>query len=311
MKLSILTATYNRENTLSKLYQSIASNLYDKLEVEWLIMDDGSTDSTKKLVQDFIDKSNFSIKYYYQDNKGKMSAINNLVKYAQGELIIECDSDDYFMENAFEKIYSKAGYLLEDDELYALIFLRDMSNMKVSGKNFKREDFKTSLFDMYFKENMDGEKIILYKTSVRKMYKYVLEEAEKFSTEARMHYKIEEKYKVKCFNLEVVSGEYLQQGYTKNINKIFIENPLGYFKYFKEILSRDIRGITFDKRLYVVKHYILFAVLSKSRIDIKCIKNFVNKFLVFLLYWPGVLKSKIFMKNIGKISHETQAIDNC
>lgn len=297
MKLSILTATYNRENTLPKLYQSIVSNLYDKLEVEWLIMDDGSTDSTKSLVQDFIDKSKFSIKYYYQDNKGKMSAINNLVKYAQGELIIECDSDDYFMENAFEKIYSKAGCLLDDNELYALIFLRDMSNIDVSGKKFIVEDKKTSMFDMYFKENMNGEKIILYKTSVRKMYEYVLEENERFSTEARMHYKIEEKYKVKCFNLEIVSGEYLEQGYTKNINKVFVENPVGYFNYFKEILARDIRGITFSKRLYVVKHYILFAVLSKSRIDVKYIKNFVNKFLVFLLYVPGVMKSKRFIKN--------------
>lgn len=300
MKLSILTATYNRENTLPKLYQSIVSNLYDKLEVEWLIMDDGSTDSTKSLVQDFIDKSKFSIKYYYQDNKGKMSAINNLVKYAQGELLIECDSDDYFMENAFEKIYSKAGCLLDDNELYALIFLRDMSNIDVSGKKFIVEDKKTSMFDMYFKENMNGEKIILYKTSVRKMYEYVLEENERFSTEARMHYKIEEKYKVKCFNLEIVSGEYLEQGYTKNINKVFVENPVGYFMYFKEILARDMRGVTFGKRLYVVKHFILFAVLSKRKIDLNSIRDFVNKFLVAILFVPGKIKTKRFVNNIIK-----------
>lgn len=300
MKLSILTATYNRENTLPKLYQSIVSNLYNKLEVEWLIMDDGSTDSTKRLVQDFIDNSKFSIKYYYQENKGKMSAINNLVEHAQGELLIECDSDDFFMENAFEKIYSKAGCLLEDNELYALIFLRDMSNIEVSGKKFEVEDRKTSMFDMYFKENMDGEKIILYKTSVRKMYRYELEANEKFSTEARMHYKIEEKYKVKCFNLEIVSGEYLEQGYTKNINKIFMENPVGYFMYFKEILARDIRGITFSKRLYVVKHYILFAVLSGCGIDVRGITNFLNKFLVLILFVPGNIKTKKFVKNNSK-----------
>lgn len=300
MKLSILTATYNRENTLPKLYQSIVSNLYDKLEVEWLIMDDGSTDSTKSIVQGFIDNSKFSIKYYYQENKGKMSAINNLVQHAQGELLIECDSDDFFMENAFEKIYSKAGCLLDDNELYALIFLRDMSNIDVSGKKFIVEDKKTSMFDMYFKENMNGEKIILYKTSVRKMYEYVLEENERFSTEARMHYKIEEKYKVKCFNLEVVSGDYLEQGYTKNINKVFVENPVGYFNYFKEILARDMRGVTFSKRLYVVKHFILFAVLSKRKIDLNSIRDFVNKFLVAILFVPGKIKTKRFVNNIIK-----------
>jgi len=296
VKLSILTATYNREKILTKLYKSIESNLYDKLDIEWLIMDDGSTDSTKGLVQSFMNNSKFPIKYYYQENKGKMSAINSLVEYAQGELLIECDSDDYFMENAFEKIYSKIEHLLKDDELYALIFLRDMSNIDVSGKKFKVEDKKTSMFDMYFKENMDGEKIILYKTSVRKMYKYELEAQEKFSTEARMHYKIEEKYKVKCFNLEIISGEYLEQGYTKNINKVFMENPVGYYYYFKEILGRDIRGITFNKRLYVIKHYILFSYLSKNKINIKDIKNISNKFLVSVLYAPGIILVKDFVK---------------
>lgn len=47
MKLSILTATYNRANLLKRVYKSIVDNLYDKLDVEWLIMDDGSNDNTR------------------------------------------------------------------------------------------------------------------------------------------------------------------------------------------------------------------------------------------------------------------------
>ena len=48
MKISILTPTYNRANLLSKLYESILKNLNSDVETEWLIMDDGSTDVTKK-----------------------------------------------------------------------------------------------------------------------------------------------------------------------------------------------------------------------------------------------------------------------
>lgn len=297
MKLSILTATYNRANTLTRLYESIISNLYEKLEIEWLIMDDGSIDYTQSLVQAFIKDSKISIKYYKQENKGKMSAINNLINYAQGELIIECDSDDYFMKNSFKNIYNKSNILLNNNNLYALIFLRDMSNTKVSGNKFYIEDKETTMFDMYFKENMDGEKILLYNTAIRKKYSYILEENEKFSTEARMHYKIEEKYKVKCYNIEIISGDYLQQGYTKNINKIFKNNPIGYYKYFKEILERDIKGIKFNKRMYVIKHYILFEILSKKKLEIRYIKNLINKILVVLLYIPGIIKTKKFIKN--------------
>ena len=48
MKLSILTATYNRGTYLQKLYDSIKENLKYNLNCEWIIVDDGSTDDTKK-----------------------------------------------------------------------------------------------------------------------------------------------------------------------------------------------------------------------------------------------------------------------
>ena len=57
MKISILTATYNRANLLSKLYKSIVNNLIDGVDAEWLIMDDGSIDETKEVVQKFIEEN--------------------------------------------------------------------------------------------------------------------------------------------------------------------------------------------------------------------------------------------------------------
>ena len=51
MKLSILTATYNRGDYLIKVYESIKNNIIEELLIEWLIMDDGSTDNTEKIVK--------------------------------------------------------------------------------------------------------------------------------------------------------------------------------------------------------------------------------------------------------------------
>ena len=50
LKISILTATYNREKLLPKLYQSLVQNSETYANFEWLIMDDGSTDGTNELV---------------------------------------------------------------------------------------------------------------------------------------------------------------------------------------------------------------------------------------------------------------------
>ena len=53
MKVSVLTATYNRAELLKNLYNSILKNIKFGLDIEWLIMDDGSTDETKEIVQNF------------------------------------------------------------------------------------------------------------------------------------------------------------------------------------------------------------------------------------------------------------------
>ena len=104
MKISVLTSTYNRGNLLKKLYNSLIQNSNYNVDVQWLIIDDGSKDDTKNIVKDFKDENKIEIKYFYQENQGKMLAINKLVKEANGDLIIECDSDDYFTEDAFDII---------------------------------------------------------------------------------------------------------------------------------------------------------------------------------------------------------------
>ena len=106
MKISILTPTYNRANLLDKLYASILvnSNSCNNIQIEWLVMDDGSIDNTKRVVEEYSKERIIDVQYFHQDNKGKMVAINELVKKATGDLIIECDDDDFFTKDAFKII---------------------------------------------------------------------------------------------------------------------------------------------------------------------------------------------------------------
>ena len=121
MKISILTPTYNRGELLKNLYNSLLENADYGMQVEWLIMDDGSTDGTQEIVENFS-KEKIDIKYFKQENKGKMEAINNLIKYATGELIVDCDSDDYFTKDAFKIV--KEEYEKNTEEIYGLCFLK-------------------------------------------------------------------------------------------------------------------------------------------------------------------------------------------
>ena len=294
MKLSILTATYNRSNYLPKLYESIKENLKYKVTPEWIIVDDGSTDDTKNIVQGFIDENKVIIKYLYQKNSGKMSAINEAVKMATGDLIVDCDSDDCFTNNSFEIIEKNSEKLLQNEELYGLVFLKSEENGKISGKEFSQKEHITTMFDLYFKDDIGGEKIIVYNSKIRKQYSHQLEHNEKFITEARMYHKMDEKYKLFAINEVIEQGSYIEDGYTKNINKTFKECPYGYYMYFKELFQKDMKGVMFSKRLYAIKHYILFGYLTKNKFNVNVIKDGFNKLLYIILYLPGIMKSRRF-----------------
>lgn len=295
MKISVLTATYNRANLLPRLYESIVNNIKDNIDVEWIIIDDGSKDNTKETVENFIKENKIVIKYFFQENQGKMQAINNVIQYAQGDLLIECDSDDYFTNNAFksiEKAYNENKN--NNDKYYALCFLKYNQNKENMGRNF-REKF-TTMFDLYFKQGENGEKALVFNTEIRKQYKYELENKEKFVTEARMFHKMDEKYNIICINEPIMICEYQNEGYTKNIKKQFVENPYGYFNYFREILQKDMRGVLFKKRLYVIKHYILFSTLTSQKKILKNIKGILNKILIIILFIPGRIMTKLKIK---------------
>ncbi|MEI3411775.1 MAG: glycosyltransferase family 2 protein [Clostridia bacterium] len=290
MKISVLTSTYDRGNLLKKLYNSLIQNSNYNVDVQWLIIDDGSKDDTKNIVKDFKDENKIEIKYFYQENQGKMLAINKLVKEANGDLIIECDSDDYFTEDAFDIIkneYQKC----DKSDIYALCFLKYDQNGNNMGNLFKNE--KTTMFDLYFKEGENGEKALVFFADVRKKYKHELEHNEKFVTEARMYHKMDVKYKMICINKPIMICEYQKDGYSKNIIKQFKNNPYGYYKYFQEILEKDMKGVKFSKRLYVIKHYILFGKLINAKKSLNKIMSTKNKILYCLLYVPGRIKTKM------------------
>ena len=81
-----------------------------------------------------------------------------------------------------------------------------------------------------------------------------------------------------------------------NIKKQFKNNPYGYYKYFQEILEKDMKGVKFSKRLYVIKHYILFGKLINAKKSLNKIMSTKNKILYCLLYVPGRIKTKMKFK---------------
>jgi glycosyltransferase involved in cell wall biosynthesis len=99
---SIIIPTYNRANLLSKAIESVIEQTYTNWEL--IIVDDGSTDHTKELVENYSKKDN-RFRYVYQENAERSTARNNGIKNANGEYICFLDSDDYFLTNRLQSLY--------------------------------------------------------------------------------------------------------------------------------------------------------------------------------------------------------------
>lgn len=298
MKISILTATYNRKELIPNLYESILKNITKNIDIEWLIMDDGSTDGSNIYFKKIIKENKINIKYFYQKNQGKMIAINNLLDYITGDLVIEIDSDDYFCNDVFSMILKDYDLIKNDNKIYGLLYLRKiLGNYKLYKFPFDNKVIK--LYDLYYKHEYKAlEAVQIIKADIRKRYKHKLEKDEKFITEDRLYHEIDKNYNgLYLLNKEIINSEYFEDGYTKNINSIFKKYPNGYYKYFNELLEFDMRGVLFKKRLYMIKHLILFQILSNNKLNSTLKeKSLFNKLLIVLLYFPGKIKTKSWVK---------------
>ena len=90
--VSVIIPTYNREHTILRAVNSVISQDYKHFEI--IIVDDGSTDNTKKLFENRSD-----VIYKYQENKGVSVARNFGISHAKGDYIAFLDSDDEWLSH--------------------------------------------------------------------------------------------------------------------------------------------------------------------------------------------------------------------
>lgn len=137
-KVSIIIPSYNRAGLLGRALRSVQAQTYASWEL--LIIDDGSNDNTKELVEEFC-KSDKRIRYFkpWDRNKGVSASRNYGIKLSKGELIAFLDSDDEWLVAKLEKqveLYDREQYLLcHSDEIWIRNGLRvnQMKKHKKSG----------------------------------------------------------------------------------------------------------------------------------------------------------------------------------
>jgi glycosyltransferase involved in cell wall biosynthesis len=103
-RISVIIPTYNRAHCLATAIDSVLRQTFTDLEV--IIVDDGSTDETRMIVQRYLCPTNDrqqSVRYIKQSHRGKSVALNNVLQYVHSEWIAFLDSDDEWLPGKLEQ----------------------------------------------------------------------------------------------------------------------------------------------------------------------------------------------------------------
>ena len=106
MKISVIVPVYNVENYLEKCLNSLVNQTLEEIEI--LVINDGSTDDSQKIIDEFQKKFPQKIKAFSKENGGLSDARNFGIDRATGEFLAFVDSDDYVSEVMMEEMYHLA-----------------------------------------------------------------------------------------------------------------------------------------------------------------------------------------------------------
>lgn len=247
INITIFTPSYNRAYLLRTLYESLTSQSYK--EFEWLIVDDGSSDQTKELVNSLIAEGKINISYIYQENQGKHIAINTGLDHAQGELFFMIDSDDYAAPEALATLWHHWEKIRHDNNFGGIIGQKNYTDGQVVGSTI---DYKI-LDCKYMKYTYRGDKALIFKTSIFRQYKFPRYPSEYFCDEALIWNRISGPYMLRFVSDVLMIGDYINDGLTQKMTLLRYNNYQATMLYFKEVANN--KEVPLKNRIKALNNY--------------------------------------------------------
>jgi glycosyltransferase involved in cell wall biosynthesis len=257
--ITVFTPTYNRAYTLHLCYESLKRQTCK--DFTWLIIDDGSTDDTNKIVEKWINENNVPIRYVYQENQGMHGAHNSAYELIETELNMCIDSDDYLADDAIEIVsgfwrkYGTASHA-------GIVGLDATQSGEIIGTKMPELIKESSLTGLYEKHKVKGDKKLVYRTEITKQFPpYPLFPEEKYCPLSYKYMLIDQEYPLLILNEVLCHVEYLNDGSSLNMMKQYKNNPRG-FAFFRKTAIKY--APTFKGRFRESIHYVSSNLLINN-----------------------------------------------
>ena len=252
--LSIITPTFNRAACLSRCYKSLQKQT--SFDFEWIIVDDGSTDSTTEVVSTFS-SDHFPIIYKKKTNGGKHTALNAAHEFIHGKYVLILDSDDYLTETAVKEVSFAWEKYEKDPQVGIVTFLRGTD---VTHPLCGVADYQVPVEIMHYRRiryaSSDCCEVI--RTELFKKYPFPVFERERFLAESALWDRVSFTHKCVYINSVIYICEYLEGGLTKSGRKLRLQNPHGGM--FTSELRMDRSNFMKDR----IKNGLLYNCYGKA-----------------------------------------------
>ena len=258
--ITVFTPTYNRAYCLHKCYESLI--LQSNQDFVWLIIDDGSTDDTKELVESWIKENKIDIQYHFQENLGMHGGHNAAYRLIQTTLNVCIDSDDCMAEGAIEKIINHWKGIKDKPNFAGLVGLDADESGGIIGTKIPEDIKETTLYELYNTHKVLGDKKLVLRTDVVKKYPpYPIYEGERFVPLGYLYQLIDQDYKLFPANDVFCIVEYMQDGSSMNMLKQYRRHPKG-FAFSRK--SRMKLAKSFKDKFKNAIHYVSSSLFIKN-----------------------------------------------
>ena len=292
--LTVFTPTFNRAECLKKGYEALCRQTCK--EFVWLVVDDGSTDQTRLLVEQWSrQEKGFEVRYIYKENGGLHTGYNVAIANIDTELSVCIDSDDYMPDDAVEKILT--FWKKEGSDKYAGIAALDaFEDGTIIGDPFPKQKsiniLDVSLGKYHYK---NGDRKLFVRTA---LYKEVAPmpsyENEKNFNPHLMHLQISEKYDFLIYNTVLCVVEYQEDGMSNGIFKQYLNSPKSFAHMRKYMLG--LKGTTFKFRMRHAIHYVSSSIIARNK---RFLQESPRKWDVILAVPFGAVLT-VYIKNKAK-----------
>jgi glycosyltransferase involved in cell wall biosynthesis len=167
--VSIVTPSYNRAHTLTEAYRSL---LDQRLSLEWIVVDDGSSDQTVDLIQKICREAPFPVRCIRQEHAGKHAAVNRGVAAAKGELIGLLDSDDMLTPYALDRLFGRWMDVPDRHDFVGVTGLDIDEEGRVIGDLFRGDIIDASWQEMNYRYRIRGDKWGLQRADVLRAHPF-------------------------------------------------------------------------------------------------------------------------------------------